>query len=138
MLIAALSVNAAIDCVAVYDKAGKQEIIPIKDASEITFGVQTMNIGTYDFLLENVSRYEFADSESLGIEEILGDMPGIKIDPRGIISFPTAITNEVGVYNTHGIKCNVTVRENEIDMRSLPTDVYLVKIGNSSIKFLKK
>lgn len=138
MLLTAFNVYAAVDCVVVYDKAGKQEIIPIKEAGEITFSSQTMNVGTYDFLLDNLSKYEFADSESLGIEEISGDISGIKIDPSGLITFPMAIAEEVRVYNTHGIKCNVNIRDNEIDMRSLPTEVYLVKVGNSSIKFLKK
>lgn len=138
ILMSAFNASASVDCVVVHGKEGKQEIIPIKEATEITFGAQTMNVGAYDFFLENVSKYEFADSQNLGIEEITGDISGIKIDPHGIISFPNEINVEVGVYDTHGIKCEVMVSGKEINMRTLPADIYLVKIGSSSIKFLKK
>lgn len=138
MLMVAFNSYAAIDCVVVYDKDGNQSIIPIKEASEIKFDAQTMSVGTYEFIIDNIKRYEFADASNLGIEEIIGDISGCKIDPIGLITFSEPITKEVGVYNTQGFRLNVSPKGNVIDLTQLPSDVYFVKIGHSSIKFIKK
>ncbi|MBD5356931.1 MAG: T9SS type A sorting domain-containing protein [Bacteroides sp.] len=138
LLMISMSAYAKIDCVVVYDKTGAQSIIPIKEASEINFSAQTMNVGSYEFITDNIKRYEFADSANLGIEEMSGDIYRYKIDPTGLIMLPTPITQDVAVYNAQGLKFEISLSDNVIDIRHLPTDVYLVKIGQSTIKFLKK
>ncbi len=134
-----LSSYAALDCVAVYDKNDEVSIIPINDASEISFEGNVIYIGSYSFNMELLKRYVFADSGTLGIEEIDGDIPGLKIDPRGVITFDGKMSNvTVEVWNIGGVAQTFVRNENTVDISRLPSDVYIVKIGQSTIKILKR
>lgn len=138
-LMVKLGASAEIDCVVVCDKEDRETIIPIKDASEITFDVNLMVIGSEVYNMNLLKKYYFADSENLGVQEIFGEIPGLKIDPKGIISFDSATGKEnVEVYNLAGIPQSFTNIGNVIDIRHLQPDVYVVKIGTASIKFMKK
>ncbi|MBD5261644.1 MAG: T9SS type A sorting domain-containing protein [Bacteroides sp.] len=139
LLTANLSASAEIDCVVVCDKEDKETIIPIKDASEITFDANLMAIGSEVYNMNLLKKYYFADSEALGVEEITGEIPGLKIDPTGLISFSSMTRkDDVEVYNLAGIPQSFTNDGNVIDIRNLQPDVYVVKIGAASIKFVKK
>lgn len=134
-----INVTAAIDCVVVCDKEDKETIIPIKDASEISFDANLIVIGSEVYNMNLLKKYYFADSENLGVQEISGYIPGLKIDPSGLISFSDKIGKDnVEIYDLAGISQSFSCNENVIDIRNLPSDVYVVKIGNASIKFIKK
>ena len=134
-----LNTSAKIDCLVVCDKEDKETIIPIKDASEITFNSNLMAIGSEVYNMNLLKKYYFADSENLGVEEISGEIPGLKIDPSGLISFgETTIKENIEVYNLVGISQTFSIYGNMIDIRNLQPDVYVVKIGSASIKFVKK
>lgn len=134
-----LNVFAKIDCIVVCDKDDKETIIPIKDASEITFDSNLMAIGSEVYNMNLLKKYYFADSENLGVQEISGEIPGLKIDPKGLIYVEEYIGKaDIEVYNLAGISQTFSIAGNVIDIRNLQTDVYVVKIGRSSIKFMKK
>ena len=134
-----LSASAEIDCVVVCDKEDKETIIPIKDASEITFDANMMVIGSDVYNMDLLKKYYFADSENLGVQEISGEIPGLKIDPKGLISFSFKPGKEdIEVYNLAGLSQTFYLNENVIDIRNLQPDVYVVKIGGATIKFIKK
>lgn len=138
-LLVRLSISAAIDCVVVCDKEDKETIIPIKDASEITFDANLMIVGSEIYNMDLLKKYYFADSENLGVEEISGEIPGLKIDPTGLISFRKDVGKQfVEVYDLSGMPQHYTLNANVIDIRNLHPDVYIVNIGNASIKFVKK
>ena len=138
MLMVSIGSYAEIDCLIVYEKTGIQSIIPIKEASEIKFGVQTISVGSYEFIIDNIKRYEFGDSRSLGIEDVTGDISKYKIDPKGLITFSAPIQQEIRVYNSQGLSFDIKPEDNIIDISHLPTGIYIVKIGYSSIKLIKK
>lgn len=134
-----LNASAGIDCVVVCDKEDKETIIPINDASEITFDANLMVIGSEVYNMNLLKKYYFADSEILGVEEISGEIPGLKIDPKGLISFNSkAGKGNVEVYNLAGLSQPFHLNGNVIDIRNLQPDVYVVKIGSATIKFVKK
>lgn len=134
-----LNAYASIDCVVICDKEDKETIIPIKDASEITFDANLMAIGSEVYNMNLLKKYYFADSENLGVQEISGEIPGLKIDPSGLISLgETTRMGNIEVYNLAGISQPFSVTGNVIDIRNLQSDVYVVKIGSATIKFVKK
>ena len=138
-LMVKLSAFAEIDCVVICDKEDKETIIPIKDASEITFDNNLMAVGSEVYNMNLLKKYYFADSENLGVQEISGEIPGLKIDPNGLISFSSNTGKEnVKVYNLSGFFQPFHLNGNIIDIRNLQPDVYVIKIGSASIKFMKK
>lgn len=139
MLAVGLSTYAAVNCVAVYDKNDEVSIIPIDDASEISFDGSIISIGSYSFNMDLLKKYMFADSSQLGIQDIDGDVPGLIVDPKGIITFDDGMSDAtVDVCNVNGIVQTFRRNGNTVDFSSLPPDVYIVKIGQASIKILKK
>ena len=139
MLTLGLSTFAAIDCVVVYDKNDDTSIIPIKDASEITFDKNIISIGSYSFNMDMLKKYLFSDSSQLGVEDIEGDISGLKIDPKGIITFDQSMAiTSIDVWNVNGIAQPFNRSGNTIDFHSLPSNVYVIKIGQTSFKILKK
>ena len=138
-LMVKLSASAEIDCVAICDKEDKETIIPIKDASEITFDANLMVIGSEIYNMNLLKKYYFADSENLGVQEISGEITGLTIDPKGLISFGESLeTENIEVYNLSGLSQPFHLIGNVIDIRNLQPDVYIVKIGAASIKLVKK
>lgn len=134
-----LNAYAEIDCIVVCDKNDKETIIPIKDASEITFDNNLMAVGSEVYNMNLLKKYYFADSENLGVQEISGEISGLKIDPNGLISFSSKNEKEnVEVYNLSGLSQSFHLNGNVIDIRNLQPDVYVIKIGSASIKFMKK
>lgn len=130
---------ANMDCLVICDKDDKETIIPINDASEITFDANLMIIGKERYNMDLLKKYYFADSENLGVQEISGEIPGLKIDPKGLISFgETGRKENIKVFNLAGIPQSFTIDGNVIDIRNLQPDVYVIKIGNATIKFVKK
>ncbi len=139
LLMLTLNAFAGIDCVVVCDKEDKETIIPIKDASEITFDANLMMIGSDIYNMNLLKKYYFADTENLGVEQISGDIPGLKIDTKGLISFNEKIGKEsIEVCNLAGLPQPFSLNGNVIDIRNLSPDVYVVRIGYESIKFVKK
>lgn len=139
MIFGWLSSYAAIDCVAVYDRYDEVSIIPIRDASEISFEAEVIYIGSYSFNMNLLKRYEFADSSTLGIEEINGDIPGLKIDPKGVIMFDSSLSKHaVEVWNVSGVAQPFVRNGNTVDISRLPSAVYVVKIGQATIKILRR
>lgn len=113
--------------------------MPINDASEIQFEDNIIRIGSYSFNMDMLSRYIFADKSELGIEDVMGDINGLKILPVGLIHLDGTLKNqEIGVWDTQGIVQNFVKKDNVVDIRHLPSNVYVIKIGNTSFKFVKK
>lgn len=139
LLAVGLSSYAAIDCVAVYDKNDNVSIIPIKEASEISFDGNIISIGSYSFNMDLLKKYMFGDSSQLGVQDIDGDIPGLIIDPNGMVSFDGSMSDaSVEVWNVTGVPQAFKRSGNTIDFSNLPPDVYIVKIGDVSIKILKR
>ena len=111
----------------------------IKDASEITFDANLMAIGSDVYNMNMLKKYYFADSEILGVKEISDEIPGLKIDPKGVISFAgNCAKGNIEVYNLSGLPQPFSLNGNVIDISNLNPGVYVVKISNASIKFAKK
>lgn len=130
---------AKTDCIVLCDKENKETIIPIKDATEISFDGNLMLVGKDMYSMNLLKKYYFADSENLGVQEISDPIRGLKIDPKGLIYFDEKESKGViEVYNIQGISQFFIHSGNVIDIRNLQPDVYVVKIGNASIKFVKQ
>ena len=128
----------ATDAVILHMTAGGTKIIPVEDAGEITFSGSQMNIGLLAFPLSDIVSYEFSE-KSLAIEEIEGDLRGIAIDPRGYIDFSMyGEGSPVDVYGIDGIEHPFTLKDKVIDITHLPSGIYLIRIGKTSFRVLKK
>ena len=121
----------ATDAVILHMTAGGTKIIPVEDAGEITFSGSQMNIGLLAFPLSDIVSYEFSE-KSLAIEEIEGDL-------RGYIDFSMyGEGSPVDVYGIDGIEHPFTLKDKVIDITHLPSGIYLIRIGKTSFRVLKK
>jgi len=118
---------------------GETVIIPVKDAAEITFTGTQINIGTTSMNLDDVARYEFTDMS--GIDDVIidCDIDGLQINPRGIIVFTNAsLCSSARVYSASGVECACTKSGDTLDFSGQPAGVYVISVGNKSLKMAKK
>lgn len=139
LLLLPLSTVAGTDCVVVKYLDGKQIVIPMADAAEISFRGGAMLIGSREFDMNQLSRYEFSDTESAGIDEIEGDINGYIIDQTGRITLPDDVDPQnVHIYTLGGFDCPIRIQGQTVDFTTLEASIYLVKIGGNSFKLLKR
>lgn len=131
--------KAQIDYVAVHDVAGGVTTIPLADADCIIINGNYFTIGSFSLDIQNLKKYEFVDSSTSGINDVIGDISDFRFNSDGKIIIPTRMIGKpVNVYLLSGLKCEVSTHGNIIDMHKLATGIYLVKVGETSFKFKKK
>lgn len=126
------------DAVILHMTAGRTKVIPLEDAHEISFSGSQMNVGLQSFPLSDIVRYEFGDKSS-AIEKVEGDLNGIVIDPQGYIDFSNhSEQSPVNVYSIDGAEHPFILKDKVIDISRLTSGFYLVRIGKTSFRMLKK
>lgn len=124
----------------VLHKVGSEKvIIPVKDATEITFTGTQINIGPKSMNLDDVARYEFTGMSGIDDVVIDGDIDGLQIDSRGIIVFPDAALCAIArVYSASGAECACTKNGDTLDFSGQPAGVYVISTGDKSLKMAKR
>lgn len=126
------------DAVILHMTAGRTKVIPLEDAHEISFSGSQMNVGLQSFPLSDIVRYEFGDKSS-GIEKIEGDLNGIVVDPSGYIDFSMLREKSpINIYSIDGTKHPFILKDKVIDISGLASGIYLVRIGKTSFRMLKR
>lgn len=131
------------DCLLVHLKNGQTMAFPIEKSPQITFEDGVLIISTERFQIKNVAKYTFVDSESLDVEDVksantisfMSDGDILKIRLKDV-SLP------IKMYTISGMEIAISKDLDEkgllsINMASLREPVYLIKIGDETIKIRK-
>ena len=104
-------------------------------------GKLTVNADEYTF--EGIKNFRISNEDDPnGIESILGKNPSATLQDGTLYINKLVSADEVKVYNAAGATVNATIGTTgsmtTIDAANLAKGVYVVKIGKSSVKFIKK
>lgn len=104
-------------------------------------GKLTINADEYTF--EGIKSFRISNEDDPnGIESIFEKNPSTKLQNGTLYISKTASADAVKVYNAAGVLVNATIGNagdmTTVDATNLAKGVYIVKIGKSSIKFIKK
>ena len=126
-------------CLVAFLKSGIQISIPIAEQPKITFNGNVMRIGDGDYQIENVRKWMIGDPELVTVEGVKSE-DGI-LFRDGILSVNK--TKDVHIYNTAGMKMSFEAKSSDdgklcIDFSAWPQDIYIIKVGNETIKIRKR
>lgn len=138
-LLAPASLSAGeTDAVILHMTADRTKIIPIEDAHEISFSGSQMNIGLLSFPLSDIVSYEFGEKSS-AIDKVDGELNGIVVDPSGYIDFSMlSKKSPINIYSIDGTEHPFILKDKVIDISGLAAGIYLVRIGSTSFRMLKR
>lgn len=125
-------------------KSGSHVSIPIAEQPKISFSNGVISVGSEDFQVSNVSKYLFGTDEVLGVNAVARGEILINADDanRGNVSIINYKGEMVKLYAANGIelpvKVTVTGNEAKVDYTNQPAGIYILSVGEETIKFKKQ
>lgn len=130
----------------VYLNSGATLLFPVAEKPQLTFEGSILCINTNRYQISDVKKYTFSKNEATGLQEIEGGenkldfnfLEGEKISIR--VKDPSVV---VRIYSSNGIE-HAVKRESGtngsivVDMASLMPDVYIIAVGEETIKIRKR
>lgn len=117
-------------------KSGIHITLPITERPKITFDGTMMSIGNGDYQIENVRKWMVGDPEEIAQSvEIVKTQDAIRYNDGVLI---VGADKNVHICNAAGVEMPVSVRNGQVDMRALPADIYLIRVGKETLKIRKK
>lgn len=104
--------------------------IPITEQPKISFEGSIITVESISYQMDNVQKWMVGDPETVGIENV-------------IIITPKKKNAQARVYNAAGVEVaarRVVEKDGRLqfDLRGLPAGVYVIQIGNETLKVTKR
>jgi peptidase C-terminal domain protein len=125
-----------------YLKSGTEIVLPLSSAPIISFDNGTVTAGNYQYRFEDVDAYRFDARPTSSIEVIGIDKGTIIFDSKGRLTLSEIYDkNDISLYDMDGrsIPCEVSNTDNKttVNFTATSAGIYILKIGNKSIKLRK-
>ena len=130
----------------IYLNSGARIVFPVEEKPQMTFEGSILCINTDRYQISDVKKYTFSRNEAAGIQEVEGGknnldfnfLDGEKMaisvkDPSVSIRIYSSNGTEYAVKRENGTNGNVV-----IDMAGLTPDVYIVAVGEETLKVRKR
>lgn len=143
--ILALQVRAQERFLHIILKSGSYVSLPVADQPMIVFDKGVMYVGSESFLVSNVSKYIVGTEDDVtGVDKAAKD--GLRIDASDAANGKVQIENyngqEIRMYDASGVEvpCKVTAKGSTamVDYTALPIGIYLLSVGDETIKIQKR
>ena len=130
------------DCIVVHFSDDFFAVFPITDNPKITFDEGVVQILTERYLLMNVRKYTFDNTGNVGIKDVV-DNSGLAFSQDGNVITLLPKGKTVKLFSTSGIELPIKAKNNgngmlSIDLSGYVSGVYMLSVGNESIKIKKK
>ena len=130
------------DCIVVHFSDDSFAVFPFTDNPKITFDEGVVQILTERYQLMNVRKYTFDNTGNVGIEDVVNNS-GLTFSQDGNVITLSPKGKTVQLFSTSGIELPIKAKNNgngmlSIDMSGYVSGVYMLSVGNESIKIKKK
>ena len=117
-------------------KSGTMVTLSISEQPRIQFDGTVMHIGDGDYQIENVRKWMIGDPDEIaqGVEEARRD--NAIVYKNGVLTVGSRA--DVHVWNSAGMEMSVRLRNGQVDMTAWPQDVYVIKVGNETLKLRRR
>lgn len=109
---------------------GTRVSIPVSEQPKISFEDNVIVVGGVSYQMDNVQKWMVGDPEKVGIEDVITVTPKIK-------GTKAKVFNTAGVEVPAGVKADSNGRL-QVDLKGLPTGVYVIQVGTESLKVTKR
>ena len=130
----------------IYLNSGARIVFPVEEKPQLTFEGSILCINTERYQISDVKKYTFSKNEAAGIQEVEGGNSNLNFNflegEKIAISVKTPSV-VIRIYSSNGTEYAVK-RENDtndnvvIDMAGLMPDVYIVAVGEETLKIRKR
>ena len=130
------------DCIVVHFSDDSFAVFPITDNPKITFDEGVVQILTERYQIINVRKYTFDNTGNVGIKDVV-DNSGLTFSQDGNVITLSPKGKTVKLFSTSGIELPIKAKNNgngmlSIDLSGYVSGVYMLSVGNESIKIKKK
>ncbi|MCM1313468.1 MAG: T9SS type A sorting domain-containing protein [Bacteroides sp.] len=149
MMLAALFLSATF-----LPTAAKSLVLTLADGSEVYYllGGDTnpmmkfidgeVYINTDEYSFSQIEKFRISQTDDPnGIETVVSEKNGINIEQGAVYIKTAAKAGEISVYAANGAKIDAPVEKSgdivTVHTATVPQGVYIIKTGNSSVKFIK-
>ena len=144
MLFFVAHANAADTSIVIYAKDGTRSVYSLNEHPKVFFDSDHVLLKTDDtqimYPISQMLKIVFEDPTSLN--DLSKSQIGYTLRDNQIIIEGLSVGNKVMIYNTAGLLCASFIAGSDgcldISLDSLPTNIYIVKAGDTTIKFQKK
>ena len=130
----------------IYLNSGARIAFPVEEKPQLTFEGSILCINTDRYQISDVKKYTFSKNEAAGIQEVEGGNSNLNfnfLEGEKIAISVKAPSVVIRIYSSNGTEYAVK-RENDtngnvvIDMVGLMPDVYIVAVGEETLKIRKR
>lgn len=109
---------------------GTRVSIPVTEQPKISFERNIIVVGGVSYQMDNVQKWMVGDPETVGIEDVIMVTPKVK-------GTQAKVFNAAGIEVPAGVKTDSNERL-QVDLKGLPTGVYVIQFGTESLKVTKR
>ena len=129
------------DCMLLHFTNGSKLILPVAQAPKILFNGNVITIMTEQYLLSNISKYTFEDSETVDIKNPTNkDYSYSKNGNQVTIKLASSNIN-VKLFTISGLQLPVDKTDKKmlsIDLNKYTENILLLQVGNETVKITRK
>ena len=129
------------DCMLLHFTNGSKLILPVAQEPKILFNGNVITIMTEQYLLSNISKYTFEDSETVDIKNPTNkDYSYSKNDNQVTIKLASSNIN-VKLFTISGLQLPVDKTDKKmlsIDLNKYTENILLLQVGNETVKITRK
>ena len=129
------------DCMLLHFTNGSKLILPVAQEPKILFNGNVITIMTEQYLLSNISKYTFEDSETVDIKNPTNkDYSYSKNGNQVTIKLASSNIN-VKLFTISGLQLPVDKTEKKmlsIDLNKYTENILLLQVGNETVKITRK
>lgn len=129
------------DCMLLHFTNGSKLILPVAQEPKILFNGNVITIMTEQYLLSNISKYTFEDSETVDIKNPTNkDYSYSKNDNQVTIKLAYSNIN-VKLFTISGLQLPVDKTDKKmlsIDLNKYTENILLLQVGNETVKITRK
>lgn len=146
-IILSYNINASTpNNIIIYLSSGTTLSFSVEEKPQITFEGNLLCVNTERFQITDVKKYTFSENEAVGIETMDAGKGGLaltRLDGEKIAVSVKDASVVVRVYSSKGIEQNihkVISKDGKVilDLTGLMPDVYVIAIGDETLKIRKK
>ena len=135
--------SAPRDCIILHFIDGSYVVVPLDGNPKITFDGNVVQIDSERYQFTNVRKYTIADSENSGNKETLeGNSERVSFDKDQMVVRLNSPSQTVRLHSAVGVEIPIDTKPDvngilRIPIPQSPNQVYLLTIGNETIKIRK-
>lgn len=129
------------DCIVLKFTNSGELVIPVEAEPKFLLNGNTITVMTKQYLLSNIRKYTFEDSDILNVKKNESKGYSYSIDGNKILVKPQSCDTRVRLFTASGLQFPLDTSKQDviyIDLSDYVENILFLQIGNETIKIMRK